>query len=72
MDGEVRHLVGLLLGTDVGPIVTPWASLATLLWYERCRAGGVRISWPRFMLTRTLMVGCAAGEGHLDGHDEFV
>jgi hypothetical protein len=26
----------------------------------------VRRMWPRFMRTRTLMVGCAAGEGHID------
>ncbi len=24
--------------------------------------------WPRFLKIRTLMVGCAVGEGHLDGH----
>jgi hypothetical protein len=30
----------------------------------------VRRLWPRFMMTRTLMVGCAAGEGHMDGSDE--
>jgi hypothetical protein len=30
---------------------------------------GVRRLWPRFMRARTLMVGCAAGEGHLDGSD---
>src|SRR5262249_2920449 len=29
----------------------------------------VRQIWPRFMRMRTLMVGCAAGEGHLDQHD---
>jgi arsenical pump membrane protein len=46
-----QQLLGLLLGTNVGPIVTPWASLATLLWYERCRADGLRIEWRRFMLT---------------------
>jgi hypothetical protein len=28
---------------------------------------GIRRLWPRFMRARTLMVGCAAGEGHLDG-----
>jgi Acetyltransferase (GNAT) domain len=28
---------------------------------------GVRRLWPRFMRMRTLMVGCVAGEGHLDG-----
>jgi len=27
----------------------------------------IRRLWPRFMTMRTLMVGCAAGEGHLDG-----
>jgi predicted N-acyltransferase len=30
-------------------------------------AGGVRKIFPRFLFMRTLMVGCAAGEGHLDG-----
>jgi hypothetical protein len=28
--------------------------------------GAIRYPWPRFMRVRTLMVGCAAGEGHLD------
>jgi hypothetical protein len=32
----------------------------------------IRRFWPRFMHARTLMVGCAAGEGHLDGQDEFA
>ena len=30
---------------------------------------GIRRFWPRFMCARTLMVGCAAGEGHLDGDE---
>jgi hypothetical protein len=30
---------------------------------------GIRRLWPRFMRARTLMVGCAAGEGHLDGSE---
>ena len=30
-------------------------------------AEAIRRAWPRFLLMRTLMVGCAAGEGHLDG-----
>jgi predicted N-acyltransferase len=29
----------------------------------------IRRLWPQFMKMRTLMVGCAAGEGHLDGQD---
>ena len=30
----------------------------------------IRRVWPRFMRARTLMVGCAAGEGHIDGDNE--
>jgi hypothetical protein len=30
----------------------------------------IRKAWPRFLRMRTLMVGCAAGEGHLDAEDE--
>jgi Peptidogalycan biosysnthesis/recognition len=30
----------------------------------------IRRIWPRFMFLRTLMVGCAAGEGHVDELDE--
>jgi hypothetical protein len=32
--------------------------------------GLIRRVWPRFMRARTLMVGCAAGEGHIDGENE--
>jgi hypothetical protein len=32
----------------------------------------VRRLWPGFMRARTLMMGCAAGEGHLDGKDELA
>jgi hypothetical protein len=31
--------------------------------------GRIRRLWPRFMRARTLMVGCVAGEGHLDGDE---
>lgn len=33
----------------------------------RAMVGAVRGVWPRFLMMRTLMVGCAVGEGHLDG-----
>src|SRR5271166_317259 len=33
---------------------------------------GIRRVWPRFMVLRTLMVGCVAGEGHLDDGDELA
>jgi hypothetical protein len=29
----------------------------------------MRCAWPRFLKMRTLMVGCVAGEGHLDGEE---
>jgi arsenical pump membrane protein len=45
------QLLALLVGTNVGPVITPWASLATLLWFERCRAVGVTVPLVRFMLT---------------------
>jgi len=44
------RLLALLLGTNLGPLLTIWGSLATLLWLERCRARDVHISWSRFLL----------------------
>lgn len=41
--GNHHQLLALLIGTNIGALVTPWASLATLLWYERCRAAGLRV-----------------------------
>lgn len=38
-------LMALLVGVNAGPLVTPWASLATLLWLARCRSVGVAIPW---------------------------
>ncbi|WP_377643126.1 SLC13 family permease [Oryzobacter terrae] len=43
-DAPVR-LMALLVGVNAGPLVTPWASLATLLWLQRCRTAGVAVSW---------------------------
>ncbi|SDY71152.1 SLC13 family permease [Herbiconiux ginsengi] len=47
--GDPLRLVALLIGVNLGPLVTPWASLATLLWHQRLTTLGVTISWPRFM-----------------------
>src|SRR5690242_7683013 len=49
--GDEQALLALLIGTNVGPIVTPWASLATLLCLEACRRFGVRVSMWWFALT---------------------
>ncbi|WP_328815813.1 ArsB/NhaD family transporter [Nonomuraea cypriaca] len=45
------HLLALLAGTNVGPVITPWASLATLLWFESCRRHDVKVPMRRFLLT---------------------
>jgi len=49
------QLLALLVGTNVGPVVTPWAALATLLWYERCHAAGVDVRVGRLMLTGAVL-----------------
>jgi arsenical pump membrane protein len=54
-DGNVNQLLALLIGANVGPLITPWASLATLLWYERCHAADVDVPVVRFMLTGTVL-----------------
>jgi arsenical pump membrane protein len=40
---DVRRIMATLVGVNAGALVTPWASLATLLWLQRCRSAGVRI-----------------------------
>lgn len=37
------HLLAVLLGTDTGPLILVWGSLATLLWLDRCRQRGMRV-----------------------------
>lgn len=48
--GDPVALMALLIGVNIGPLITPWASLATLLWHHRIVALGVTIRWSRFML----------------------
>ena len=45
------QLLGLLVGVNVGPLITPWGSLAVLLWYERCVTSGLAVPLRRFTLT---------------------
>jgi arsenical pump membrane protein len=59
---DPQRLMALLVGVNVGPLVTPWASLATLLWAQRCRAAGVTIS-ARSLAVQGLV--CAAVAGSL-------
>ncbi len=53
--GNHDQLLALLVGINIGPVVTPWASLATLIWYERCRAQGVAVPVRRLMLTGAVL-----------------
>lgn len=48
---DQESLLALLVGANVGPVITPWASLATLLWFESCRRHGVKVPMRRFLLT---------------------
>ena len=48
--GSPARLAALLIGVNAGPIVTPWASLATLLWHDRLVAAGVEVKWGRFIV----------------------
>lgn len=61
------QLLALLIGTNIGPVITPWASLATLLWFEWCRRRGVRVPMLTFVLAGAglAVVGVAATVGAL-------
>ncbi len=44
------RLAALLVGVNAGSLITPWASLATLLWHQRLHAVGVDVPWRRYVL----------------------
>jgi Na+/H+ antiporter NhaD/arsenite permease-like protein len=48
--GSPARIAALLIGVNAGPLVTPWASLATLLWHERLRTLDVELPWRRYIL----------------------
>ncbi|MFH5878441.1 SLC13 family permease [Arthrobacter sp. NA-172] len=46
--GSPVRLAALLIGVNLGPLISPWASLATLLWHERLKALNVQVRWGGF------------------------
>lgn len=44
------RVAALLIGVNAGPLITPWASLATLLWHQRLHTLGVDVPWRRYIL----------------------
>jgi Na+/H+ antiporter NhaD/arsenite permease-like protein len=44
------RIAALLVGVNAGPLITPWASLAVLLWHDRLKALDVDLSWRRYLL----------------------
>ncbi len=66
-EDSALRLGALLVGTNAGPLVTPWASLATLLWWDRCRAAGARVPIGQVMALGLLAapVAVLAGVGGL-------
>lgn len=45
LTGTPQRMAALLIGVNAGSLITPWASLATLLWHDRLRRMNVVISW---------------------------
>lgn len=43
-------VMALLIGVNVGPVVTPWASLAALLWADQLKRAGAAVPWSHFIL----------------------
>jgi Na+/H+ antiporter NhaD/arsenite permease-like protein len=45
-----QRMAALLIGANAGPLITPWAPLATLLWHDRLVRMNVLITWRGYAL----------------------
>jgi arsenical pump membrane protein len=59
--GNHTQLLALLIGTNAGPLITPWASLAMLLWFERCAAAGLAVDKRRIAAAGAVLAVLAVG-----------
>ncbi len=48
--GTPERMAALLVGVNAGPLVAPWASLATLLWHDRLVRMNVLVKWKGYAL----------------------
>lgn len=48
--------LALLVGVNAGPLLTPWASLSTLLWARSVRSAGLPVPWRSFVLRGLVLV----------------
>ncbi len=48
--------LALLVGVDAATLLTPWGSLATLLWASSVRAAGLSVPWRSFVLRGLVLV----------------
>lgn len=61
--GNARDVLALLVGVNAGPLITPWASLATLLWADQLRRGGERVPWGKFVGSGVVLAPVAVALG---------
>lgn len=62
---SASQLMALLVGVNAGPLLTPWGSLATLLWLSSCRQRGVRIGLGALFARSLILVPLALMAGTL-------
>ncbi|MDI2034057.1 SLC13 family permease [Paenarthrobacter nitroguajacolicus] len=53
--GTPERMAALLVGVNAGPLIAPWASLATLLWHDRLMRMNVLVKWQGYALMGLLV-----------------